>query len=390
MKRPVMIHAILLIGALTAAYFVWTRGPERSADEISILNIRAGLDRAVFTSPDRVVEVNKKKDDQGSYYAVKVETWEKKPPEKPKPAAKAPDAGPVDPKKDPKQPETKDAKKPEAKDAKKPDAGAPAPPAPPKPPEKVRKIQTFKGNKGLDELMKGLATFSAIRSLGVVDAEKLKLFSLTGSKKSLTLVTGSAVRVFIIGGNTFGSMDSYLQDKQDKRVYVVRPRLLQDFQYAEFRLMDRELHAFGDSEIDRVVFSTAGGKKTLLHKNRRDPSAAFWVDAADPEKKKDFFRNWMGRFNRLRVVEYSRKDKAPAGLNELFSAEYFLGGKKKGHLRWFSGPAATPPVGKPQPPTQGGVAADHYVMTEHTRVKVKVASNLGDELTKDLANLLKE
>ncbi len=157
--------------------------------------------------------------------------------------------------------------------------------------------------------------------------------------------------------------------------------------------MDRELHAFGDSEIDRVVFSTPGGKKTLLHKNRRDPSAAFWVDAADPDKKKDFFRNWMGRFNRLRVVEYSLKDKAPAGLTELFSAEYFLGGEKKGHLRWFSGPAAVPPAGAPPagaPPKPPGAAADHYVVTEHTRVKVKVASNLGEELTKDLANLLKE
>ena len=253
----------------------------------------------------------------------------------------------------------------------------------------MRKVQTFKGNKGLDELMKGLATFSAVRSLGVVDAEKLKLFELSESKKSLTLVTGSAVRVFIIGGNTFGSMDSYLQDKQDKRVYVVRPRLLQDFQYAEFRLMDRELHAFGDSEIDRVVFSTTGGKKTLLQKNRRDPSAAYWVDAMDPDKKKDFFRNWMGRFNRLRVVEYSLEDKPPAGLTELFSAEYFLGGEKKGHLRWYSAPAAAPPVGaRPKPP--GMAAADHYVETEHTRVKVKVAGNLGEELTKDLPNLLKE
>lgn len=398
MNRPVLIHVLLLVLALVTAYFVWTREPDTTEDEVSILSLRPGLDRVIYTTANRTVEVARRRDDNGSFHWVKVETLED-PPKPPKPPPTPPskkDAGakPVDggktqpptPKKDSGAQSPTDGGVAQAKG----DGSGSTAAAPPKPPAKIRKTKQFKGNKSLEDLIKGLAEFAAVRSLGVVDKGKLEQFGLAEGKKTLTLVAGSAPRTFIIGNNTFGSMDTYIQDKQDRRVYVIRPRLIQDFNYAEYRLMDRDLHTFGPTEVDRAVFSTKVAKKVLVQRNRRDPSSALWVDESAPDKRKDFFRNWMGRMNRLRTLEFVQTDKQPEQLEQLFTVEFFLGNKKLGHLRWYKGLAtpSTPPLPKKGPEDKG--KTEHYVETEHTRAKVKISRTLGEEVVRDLASLMQE
>jgi hypothetical protein len=472
MKRPVMLHGVLLAGGLVAAYLTWTRDPTGAEDEVQIVNLRGGLDRAIFKSEDRSVEIVRRKDQQGSYHWLHVETWEVPPPPPPPPAsapapAPAPDTK-ADPKKaepkkaEPKQAEPKQAepkkaepkkaepkkaepkKKAEAKssldkdpkaDPKKaepkkaepkqaepkkaepkkaepkkaepkkaepkkaepkkaePKKAEPrptptlTPPPPPPPRAKVKKVQEFKGSKSADELMKGLSTLAAVRSLGVVtDAEKLKAFGLEGSKKTLTLVAGSSPRVFVLGGNTYGNMDTYLQDKQDGRVYVVRPRLLQDFLYAEFRLVDRMLHAFDPVDVERATVTAPSGKKELVQQNRRDPAGSYWAEAATPEKKKDFYRNWMTKVMRLSGLEYVAPEKKLEGLKLLVTMEYFGGGKRLGECRLYKLQTLVPKVAGS---TETG-AGDYYAISENSRAMVKLSRPLGEEIERDIGNLMKE
>jgi hypothetical protein len=403
MNRPVLIHGVLLALALVTAYFVWTRDTTTREDEIPILRLRGGLDRIVYSAPDRVVEVDRRRDKGGSYHWVKVETVTEKPaPKPPAPPASAPAETPEkkDDKKAPekapdkKAPDKKapDDKKAEGKkDEKKPEEKKPDKPKPPEKPKmiKVTKTRQFKGNKSADEMVKALSNLAAIRTLGTVDKDKLKAFGLEESKKTLTLISGSSPRTFIIGGNTYGNQDIYVQDKQDKRVYVVRPRNLQDLQYAEFRLIDRELHSFAPSDVERAVLVAGKRRKVLVQKSRRDPAKAFWVDADAPEKKKDFYRNFMGKLLRLQAMEYVPVKEQKKGLSEVLRVEYKVASGKGGFLRLYS--AAPPPVlPGAKPPTPPPSGKEYYGISSNTRAQVKVNARLVDEVVRDVDNLMKD
>jgi hypothetical protein len=459
MMRLVPVHGVLLAAGLVAAYFTWTRDQTtRAEDEIQILNLRGSLDRVVYTSEDRTVEIGQRKDEWGPYTWVRVETWETPPPppsahplRPPSPhpgrpgASGGPSAPPVpgkaipvknaippkkaepaksttlnqDPKAAPEKkplerrpaPETKNATatptapgapagetKPAptttpgapalgpAPDTKLEPAVAAAPKVEPPKPAKVRKVHQFKGSKSVEELMKSLASLSAVRALGQVDAEKLKAFGLADRKKSLTLVSGSSPRIFYIGGNTYGNMDTYVQDKEDGRVFVVHQRLLQDFLYAEFRLVDRVLNTFEPRDVERAAITAKGSTKTLVQQNRRLASSAYWADEASPEKRKDFYRNWMSKVLSLRVAEYTEPDKKLDGLEEVVSLVYWNGPKKIGFLKLFKKAALIPKVAGS---TEEG-AGDYYALTDTTRAYVKLSRPSGDELARDVASLMKE
>ena len=382
MNRPVLIHVFLVAIALVSAYFVWTRDTTTREDEVPVLSIRGDLDRVVYSAPKRNVEIQRKKDNLGPYYWVEVQTEQEKPaPPAPKPdagTASAPDAG---------APAKKAGEKPGPATPTKADAGKPATPQKPPKPKMITttKNQAFKGNKSVEELVKGLAGLSAVRSLGQVDKAKLKAFELEGSKKTLTLVTDSTPRTFIIGGNTFGNMDVYIQDKQDGRVYVVRPRLLQDLQYAEFRLVDRDLNGFEPADVERAALVAGKQRKVLMQKNRRDPASAFWVDAEAPEKKKDFYRNFMGKLLRLQAMEYVSPAESKKPLTELLSVEFETAGGKREALKLLQGggPAIAPPGGKP-------ADKEFYAISSNTRQLVKVNPRLADEVARDVDNLMKD
>jgi len=320
MNRSVLIHVVLMAGLLAAAYFVWTREPSTDTTDIAIVNMRAGLDRTQYKVDDRVVTIERRKDTLSSYHWITVETWEAplkmpeppKKPEPPKPSTPPAKAGAEAKDKAPDKPAAKEnkAKVADKKDEATKDKAAKEEPA------KIKKVAQFKGSKAADELMKGLAQLSAIRSLGIVSKEKLETFGLSQSKGRLMVSSGSDKREFVLGKNTYGNMDSYLQDKQDRRVYVVRPQPIQDFPYAEFRLKDRDLLSFEPKEVERAEVLHKGKKKAMLQQNRRDSAKAFWADVAAPQKRKVLYGNWMDKLKRLNVLEYVSADKAPKDLQQ--------------------------------------------------------------------------
>ena len=420
MNRPVLIHGVLLAVGLAAAYLVWTRDTDTTQeDEVSIVSLRGGLDRIVYSAPNRVVEVERKRDKVGSYHWAKVETVQEKPaprpapPPKPDPSATATDKD----KKDPKGKGEKDlaskpagkgekdlASKSAGKDEKDPTAAAsaatqPAADKPDKPKMiKVTKKQQFKGNRSADEMMTALSNLAALRSLGQVDKDKLEEFGLAKSKKTLTLISGSSPRTFIIGGNTHGNRDVYIQDKQDSRVYVVRPRNLQDLQYAEYRLVDRSLHTFTPADVDRAVLVAGKRRKEIVQKNRRDPTKAFWVDAKAPDKKKDFYRNFMSKLVRLPATDYVLPSEQKKGLTEVLRVEYHLASGKKGFVRLMSltPPAQTPPPGAPaskpalKPAPKPAPDTEFFAVSGNTRAQVKINARLADGVVRDIDNLMQD
>ena len=58
MNRSVKAHAGLLIAALVASYFVWTREPSTSDDVVKVLSL-GKLDKLVYEEPDHKVVIRR-------------------------------------------------------------------------------------------------------------------------------------------------------------------------------------------------------------------------------------------------------------------------------------------------------------------------------------------
>lgn len=267
----------------------------------------------------------------------------------------------------------------------------PAPPAPPPTIAPVKRLRGFLGNDAATELIKSLSRLAALRALGRVPSDKLGELGLTDTATTLTLRSGSTTRRFVVGGRTFGNNDVYLLDQSDGHVYVVRPAPIQDLLNAEFRLQDRRLHAFELAEIDRVVIrASAGeqatGEQTLLQHDARVPEKGFWTlaSAVDQGHRNELIDNWMGKLQRLQVLDYVGKDEPTEGAKPRLRVEYFDGRRRMGFVEVLQRTTLSPGTVAALP--DGG--HEYLARTEHTRRLVKLSRPLVEELERDVGAVI--
>jgi len=372
MKHSVLIHFLILLGSLVGAYLVWTREPTGLEDEIPIFNMRGSLDKILFSADDRRVEIHKHKENGESYVWLEVTTYEVPPKDKVPPAASV-----------------KDSKE-KAGESLPVDKGKEAKATISEPtPKKVPKTKQFLGNKEVLDLMEQLSKLSAVRSLGLVASDKLKEYGLSDKKKVLTLVSGATPRVFIIGSTTYGNMDTYLQDKADGRVYVVRPKYLEGIQYAEYRFMERDPFGIDPTEIDRITVTAEGKSKSILQQNKRDPAAIFWADENSPTKKNELYKTWTNNLLRLRVSEYFAREEKSSGEKQRLKVEFFRGEKSLGSVTLFErANQATLPLALPNDKQPPAGTVEYLVFSTHTRSNAKVVNTLAEEILRDLPAIL--
>lgn len=382
MNRSVMTNAAALGAALIAAYFVWTREPDTSAGDISILSIRGGIDKIRYEEPDLEVAIEKRKDGRGAYYWVKTKKMVTPPrARKPEPPAPTKTPAPVGTtlNKDPKAEAEADKEAPLSKEMKitTPKALAPALP-------KVAQFKEFRGNETTEKLIEELSTLTALRTLGKVDATKLKTFGLKDSKRKLVLTMGKTNRIFIIGDKTHGNMDYYVQDTQDERVYVIKPKQMQNLKYAEYRLIDRRLYDFKTDEIDtvKIMAKVAGEDKSqsLTQHNRRKSRAAFW-SLTGSNKREELYTNWMTKLLRLRVSDYLQPGIDAKDLLLVMKADFSLGPKLEESLALYKAKAA---IADGKDLKEG----DYLVQTGHTRKMVKLTKSVADEIAREIDGIV--
>ena len=374
MTRKAIIHVALLVAFLVAALLTWTREPDTTSDDVPLLSVRGGLDKAVYAEPERKVTIERRKDDHGEYHWITVEKWEAPPPEPKKPeVVKKPDekAAPAADKPGDKPAAAEEPKKPEPK---KPE------------PKKIRKEIAFLGSASAEELMKSLGKLSAMRALGAPGKEKLEGFGLSKDDKSLVLEATGTKKALTLGDNTYGNMDRYVLDRADKKVYVVAPSYLGDFPYAEFRLKDSGLSRVQRTEMEQVVVGAEGKQKTLLQRHNNTPQKAFFADPSAPDKSKVQYANWVDKVGRLSVVEYLAPGQEPKGLKEALVVAYRGKGKTLDELRLYK--AASPPAPAADKAKMATPVADAYAKSLHTRVMVKINGNLLDEIMRDLKSVM--
>jgi hypothetical protein len=171
----------------------------------------------------------------------------------------------------------------------------------------------FTASEQVSKYMEGLAPLRASREVGQLDDETLEQVGLHEPKDRLTVTCGGKDRTFLAGENAFGSGDRYLRDARGGTVYLADSALVRDLESAQARLMQRKLHTFEWNRIQHLHVDGYGEQKTLLQRNRHDPTQAEWVDAREPDRRNELYGNWLNRLRRLSVVEYLDPDQEPGG-----------------------------------------------------------------------------
>lgn len=245
-------------------------------------------------------------------------------------------------------------------------------PAPPSDASAVPSRSAFISIGTGEKLFQTLAPLKAMRDAGQVPSERLAELGLENPEATLKLKLASGERVFHIGGATPGGTDRYVRDPSSSRVYVVAGEIVRDFEWAESRLLERELHAWKESEIEKARLIASGKTRHVVR--RAKDGRPFWADAASADATDETIGNFMQRLDRLRPSEY--QERLPDGHVTLVRVE--LDGRS-GPLGW---------VELSKVPLEGD-KVDYFIASERTRLYGKVVASLAQQVEQDIASVVR-
>lgn len=328
------IHVILLLVAAVAA-FVNAQPDEGGSEPLKPgeVDIWVGsyedVSRVTFDSKTKIVTLEHKKDQRGSWYLGKVEPSEKQ-----------------------EEPEVK------------PDAGPHS-----RPPKKVEPA-TFASIKVGEKIAKAVAPLRAKRAIGEIAPEREKVFGLDRPKGTLTVEIGDKKHVLIIGGPTPGSGSRYVRHSASKLVYVVDAEAIRDIEGGASRLSERSTHEWKFSEVEKATV-LAGDKRRNLVRGGTE-GRRFWADESSQETNDETANNWLRKVQNLRPVKYL--EALPEGADKIVRVEYGGGRDTLGWLDLYR--------------YRGKDDKDEYLLSsEHVRLYGTVAKTLGEQVRDDMQSL---
>jgi hypothetical protein len=244
--------------------------------------------------------------------------------------------------------------------------------------EEPKEPVEFIASEVVDEYLKRVAPFTALRSLGEVPEDSLEDIGLKDIKTHLRVECGRRSVEFEVGGSAYGSGERYIRKKGEKTVYLVDEAVVTELERAQQRMMQRELHRFETTEITGLTVKAFDRERNLLQRDRHEARTAQWVDADDPEQLNELYGNWLTRVERLRAQQYLALDAEPGSdmENVTVAAEPVVvieyrgdGDAELGRLELVKVPAEQP---------------EYYARTETTRAWVKVVRSLAQQVEDDV------
>ena len=321
-SRSVFVHAGLAALAAVAAISVTVKDQNVKAivHEATIINARpADVQKVTFVGKSKTVTIEPRKDAVGAWYYGTIEK-----------TTSSPDASTL--------------------------------------PTRSPFISVTTGEK----LMQNLASLKALRDAGPLPPERLAELGLEKPEATVTVKLASGERVLEIGGTTPGGTDRYVRDPSNSRVYVITGEPIRDLEWAESRLLDRELHDWKESEIEKAKLLAADKTRQVLR--RTTDGKTIWADASSPDTNDETIGNFMQRLDRLRPSEY--QDSLPENRVTLLRVD-FEG--KRGPIGWFE---------LSKVPLEGD-KADYFITTERTRLHGKVVASLAQQVEQDIASVVR-
>jgi hypothetical protein len=345
--KGVIIHALLAVLGLGFAYQTWTRKPEEATVPGSVAVLEcdpAALTKLSLSTPTQQVDIEPKKSPNGEReYWI---TTQRKIQDKDK-----------------------------DKDKAKPGAGTAQAEKPKPPPEKPK---TFLANAAFTDYLKRLTPLRAQRSLGKLAKDRDKDFGFDNVTLHLSLSCAGHTTNFDAGARAYGASERYVRDPKSSTTYLIEDQVLTDLESAQFKFMQSELHAFKPEDIEEATVEARGAKKQLLHRDRKLPAQAIWVDAAEPTKRNELYNNWFARLARLRARIYLPSGAEPG--SDLTTTT----GETEPVLQ-IAYKVADKPAGKLELVRVGDDKGGHYyARTETTRSWVAVYDSAAKEVEQDV------
>jgi hypothetical protein len=243
------------------------------------------------------------------------------------------------------------------------DAGVSSPPKPLK--------KRFISVDAAEKMLGGIARFRTQRSIGKLDKQRIAEFGLDKPTGTIKIDLAGAVRTLTIGASTPGGGNYYVRDEQTGIVQVAVGDPISALQYAEARLIERDLHGFKTDEVGRLVVQ-AGGKRRQLVRVPGKPNA--WADVAKPAVADESASNWVTKLAQLRVNAYEEKcQSAPI---PVLRVEYGDAKSDLGYIELFR-------------VTEGSDPVKYVVRTERSRWFAEVVKSQAEQLEKDITLVAK-
>jgi uncharacterized protein DUF4340 len=247
------------------------------------------------------------------------------------------------------------------------DAGAPEA-------SKEPKHTTFRfvSVKAADDLLKSLAPLHALRAVGKIEGTRAEEFGFDKPDGTLKLTIAGKPQSLVIGGATPGGTERYAKSASGD-VFAISGEIVQNLQYADSRLAERDLQPFKPDEATRVKVSKAGKSRELVRVPGKNEG---WADNATPAKLDETAGNWMTKLGRLHVQDWVEKPAAlPSADNRVVRVEYFAGSKPLGSLELYKVP--------------GEKGNEYLAKSEYGRWFARVITSAAEQVDQDSTSLVK-
>jgi len=336
-------YLLVLALCLILAYFTWTGGKERPGEEVTILDYgMRNLERMIVETPSRTVEIAPRRSSFSGdrYYWVTVA-----------------DAGGEG------------------------DVGGGEEEGGGRPAAESGAKKEFKGNDTFDKQMKDMRPLRGLRSFGRLEEEKLEEFGIVGAAERLTLVLKGDPRTFMLGGKSFGDRNRYVQDTGTGDVFMMKEQIIRSLTFPEGRFMEKNLHAFKEGEVERIMISSDAGERELHHISMAAGRHSGWADPGDPEKEKHLYSNWVKKLFRLRLERYLPRGEdgesppLPSAALTLCELRYYRRAKELGFLTLYKA-------------GDGEEEPTYLARSESTEGMVELAGPPAGEFLEDMADVI--
>lgn len=346
--RGLVVHVVLLGIASVLALVAWTRDEKPKTVKTDQVEVWSGrpdsLTSITYEAEKLRLQLDARKDSKGRWFVVNVDKTTEKPLQPPSAA----------------------------------DGGAPLASGvdggPPKM-EAKRESQRFVAVTEANKLAESVAPLMALRALGKSDPARAEEFGLNKPEGTLKVSFGNKQYALEIGGTTPGGGDRYAKDMASGIVYAISGDVVRNLQFAESRLMERELHEFKPEDVKRVQITKGAQTREIVRVPEKKEG---WADAATPDKLDETVGNWMSKVGRLRSNQYVEQIGVPVTPEmRIVRLDYLdAKGKPLGFLELTRVPDDKSNAG-------------FLVQTEFTRWYAQVLKSSAEQVQQDLASVVK-
>ncbi len=290
MKQVGILGGLLAV-TLIGSYMAWTADDsgtvEAGSDAAMVYNAKASdLTGLVWKSEKLTVSLERKSDERGDYTWVSVSEQVEIP---------------AEPVPEPEVPEPIEGEEGTSEPADGEEPAEPEEPPTPAEPEYETTTTVFLGNKAAGELWDKFAPLMALRKLDDVDSTSA-VFGFEDSTTSLDIARRSGPLSLVVGGETYGTKDRYIQSEGS--VFLLDDATLRPLEFGKTRLVERNLVPVKSKDTLKVGVKAGATSVAFSHQNKDDPAAAFWAREDSPKTADDAAGDWIDKLFRMRVQNY--------------------------------------------------------------------------------------